>query len=580
MSYRNDQFYKLYEMTGEYKGAAYSADGRRNYRHIADNPPFIYPDRDIRTWDSKGDKEIKLLQRGFMRNIPRLDNEPTFKCQFQFNPQTLTQDVNYTETVYNHFMRDPGSFAQPYAGNAQMAFTLLFDRSMEINNPLKGSFAGKPGDTRTFSGGSDIPDIRNPWETGGPEYVGVLRDIAAMYSVIGQGVNSEELSSQVEAAKTLLKSEALGQGSAISGEGSEEYEEALAALNSAFSQQVGNYAFLAPKPIRMVFSSLYIVEGYVTASSVTFSKFNSSYVPIQAQVHLSMSVQHIGFAKKNTYTTYAIEEAKKAQGELEEATRQYNRDAYAEVEKALTNWKVSMYVTIPGGAAQDVATGAYWDESLGVTTPTGQFMVIDGSTNDFSDLKELFEAGNTSMSFRGEFYLYTDLDIPPNPYDQNSLNPRPVVSYYFNPAEEFLGGNITSKASFERVFEKPAFGFHPGALAGSTQTPDLFTPVTENGGNWSYQFILKIEVTHNGSRLVGTDTVTKTFRNGTLSDWQTDITTKMQLGWTYTGDPVATAPIGPSITTQPAVNSPSRVGAPPPPSRKPSTGRPKFVQIV
>ena len=547
MGYRNDQFYKLRKMTGELGGSVDIVNGTNHWTHSADNPTFIYPNRDIRVYDKDGNPETKLLKRGFMRNIPRLEAEPQFKCQFQFNPQTLTQDVNYSESVYNHYLRDPGSFAQPQAGNGTMAFTLLFDRSMEINNPVgtggptydpaRGGYVAVDGNAK--------PDIRNPWETGAPQYVGVLRDIAALYSVIGQGVNKTELAGQLEAAQTFIKSEAAVLGpDSEQGVGSDEFNKAMAQLNAAFKQQVGNYAFLAPKPVRMVFSSLYIVEGYVTSSSVTFAKFNSAYVPIQAQVHLTMSVQHIGFAKPDTYTTYAIEEAKKLVADQEEAIRQDNLAAYQPAVDELGSWKVFLNGDNSAGTLSPIALD---DNPLtGGPAPNNMWIGMTSSDTKFEEVKALFDSGNTTIDIRAEFYMWADLDVPPNPADPDSISPKPDVQLYF------WKPTVTNKDQFEDVIGN-------GNLVGGSVPVQTINSVAYGDGNWAYQFKLNIQLTHNGSRLTGADVINARSWVGNGLTWSDPFLQFATLNWTPSGDPISTSPLTPQIEL-PSAGSPSYVG--------------------
>jgi hypothetical protein len=70
----------------------------------------------------------------------------------------------------------------------------------------------------------------------------------------------------------------------------------------------GNSAFIVASPIRVVFSSLFIVEGYVTSTMVTFNKFNANMVPTQCSVGISMQALYIGFARKDTFMTLSLKQ--------------------------------------------------------------------------------------------------------------------------------------------------------------------------------------------------------------------------------------------------------------------------------
>lgn len=80
---------------------------------------------------------------------------------------------------------------------------------------------------------------------------------------------------------------------------------AYAASNANF----GNSAFLVSLPVRIVFSSLFMVEGYITSTNVTFNKFNPNMVPTQCVVGITMQALYIGFAREKTYLTTTLENA-------------------------------------------------------------------------------------------------------------------------------------------------------------------------------------------------------------------------------------------------------------------------------
>lgn len=73
----------------------------------------------------------------------------------------------------------------------------------------------------------------------------------------------------------------------------------------------GNSSFLVSLPVRIVFSSLFMVEGFITSTMVTFNKFNASMVPTQCAVAVTMQALYIGFARKDTFLTTTLETALK-----------------------------------------------------------------------------------------------------------------------------------------------------------------------------------------------------------------------------------------------------------------------------
>lgn len=73
-----------------------------------------------------------------------------------------------------------------------------------------------------------------------------------------------------------------------------------------------NRAFLIPNPVRVVFSSLYMVDGYVTAVNLLFTKFSRNMVPVTATLSIQMEARYIGFAREKTFLTQILEQAKEA----------------------------------------------------------------------------------------------------------------------------------------------------------------------------------------------------------------------------------------------------------------------------
>jgi hypothetical protein len=78
------------------------------------------------------------------------------------------------------------------------------------------------------------------------------------------------------------------------------------AAYTASNANFGNSAFLVSLPVRIVFSSLFMVEGFITSTNVTFNKFNSNMVPTQCVVGITMQALYIGFAREKTYLTQSL----------------------------------------------------------------------------------------------------------------------------------------------------------------------------------------------------------------------------------------------------------------------------------
>ena len=301
MAYRTDQWQNLSSTGGEgaFRSSTDAGGAGYNITTKTDNQKFIYPRRAVRTISSDGDVRVKELKRGYIRNITAPENKmglPTTKCAFQFNPQYLVQSVSQNTTILNFLQQEPGQYAQPIPGNVTFNFDLFFDRSMELNQPTAGVPPVNPED---------------PWNAA-PEHVGVLHDIGVFFSVIGVGLSEamkdvarntleRRLTAEIN-AQTLAESE--DSTSTVSPE--EQLASKMEDADTFLKYNVGNTAFLLPLPVRIVFSSLYIVEGLVKDVTVTFTKFNAAMVPMQATLNILFEAKYIGFAKKDTFFTNVL----------------------------------------------------------------------------------------------------------------------------------------------------------------------------------------------------------------------------------------------------------------------------------
>lgn len=326
MSYRNDQYFGLIN-AGEKGVSVYGSDVLGSSL----NKDFVYPDRTVRVnsvLDAGNLTNEPKLQRGYIRSIANSLGGVSLKqakCQFQFNPRVLNTSVNQNTKILDFLHQDASQYAQPIPGNVSFSFGLFFDRSYEMNKGGRDTV------------GYDVTS-ENPWEKYGPETVGVLHDLSALYSVIGQGIGSQQKQYIQSVLENQIKGEINAQnanavittdedGNVVdSGGAATDASSTQAEYNTAaddFINNMGNFgnvAFLLPLPVRVVFSSLYIVEGLVQNASVKFTKFNHAMVPMQASVELLMEAKYIGFAKKNTFFTEVL--AKREEVALQEAQRQ------------------------------------------------------------------------------------------------------------------------------------------------------------------------------------------------------------------------------------------------------------------
>ena len=316
MGYKDNQFFTPLAGNADYEDIG---------RGRATNPSFDddlrnkirYIERDI---DPKTGQvgawgpQTTTLKRGYIRSLlehvqtseTSSANLPILKCNFQFNPQYIQHSVPMRSGTTNLYLQDAAQFAQPISGDVTFGFELFFDRTYLLNNEDKGE-----GDRGTAS----------------EKNIGVLADLRSLYEVIGQGISESMLEAQKARAMQQAQVEAnIANSDAITSAGAAGIAVGMyslndaaaisqnAGLNSIFDRNVnaGNVSFLIPSPVRVMFSSLFMVDGYVSQTDVTYTKFSSTLVPIQCTVALSMQAMYVGFAKKKTFFTVNLEQADEA----------------------------------------------------------------------------------------------------------------------------------------------------------------------------------------------------------------------------------------------------------------------------
>lgn len=310
MGYRDDAFYKLW------------ANGVSEVANNENNAPFKWPSDTIRFLEAERtlsgqqtvSKYSNKLKRGYIRGLPQPGvHSASFrpmKCKFQFNPQTIVQSVTMREDVYLSILQDPVAFTQPFAGSVNFNFDLLFDRSLEVSKgvgPYSRSYS--PADLNNPNYKNDVADI------------GVLADLQVLYAIIGQGFSKELLDFQKDRLAQGGRQIINKQGGVDSTDPNAVTEANIDQRAAGFANEVnlGNAAFLIPNPVRVVFSSLFMVEGFITGTNVDFLKFSTNMVPLQAKVSLSMNAVYIGYARQKTFLTDQLE---RAQDTIDEEQRQ------------------------------------------------------------------------------------------------------------------------------------------------------------------------------------------------------------------------------------------------------------------
>lgn len=314
------------------------------------NQKFIYPDRMIRqaSFDKQASLSKSLMKRGYIRSLSDMviPGGHSVRCVFQFNPSQLNHSVQQNTTIRNFLLQTPSDMAQPVPGNTTFRFELFFDRTMEVNN----------------SNGLAKFDPDNAWAGSDPHYVGVLHDLGILYACIGVGQSKQgkdyalqlyeqQLYNEQETTERIWEE---NNGSlASSNDGSEDSDTEDTGtvapevvepnvLSDFLDVNIGNSAFLLPYPVRAVFSSLYVVEGFVSGVGVVFNKFNKSMVPLQCAVSIDMEAKYIGFAKERTFFSEmltaqretVIEETNR-QNAIKELVRGIIKDDFAKMNFAI-----------------------------------------------------------------------------------------------------------------------------------------------------------------------------------------------------------------------------------------------------
>lgn len=322
MSYRTDQWFRFRggtNLTGENFTSVPTRTGSGYAVPDSANNDFIYPARAVRGIDRRGNPTSTYLKRGYIRSLLTGDGLDIKKCQFQFNPATINQSVSQNTTILNFLQIDPYQYSQPLPGNVTFQFDLFFDRSMEVANG---------------GGNSSVTD--DPWARLGPDQVGVLHDLSSLYSIIGVGVSEYMENRALNAAEEYIgtaidtlvdrKTTEITSDDTAGLDADKERADYRQAATDFIGLNRGNTAFLLPLPVRIVFSSLYIVEGLVQDFNVLFTKFSTNMVPMQCSVTVTFEAKYIGFAKKDTFFTDVLDKARAEAGK-----KQYDQisDTYA-----------------------------------------------------------------------------------------------------------------------------------------------------------------------------------------------------------------------------------------------------------
>jgi len=280
-----------------------------------DNPDFKYPGRFRR---DLGGGNPQIIQRGFMRSLlgsvplgdggtvsDALGNSRFF---FQFNPQQIQRAVSVSGGLMNPLLQDPGQFSVATPGNATFSFDIFLNREAEVNaqsNYLVKSRVDP--DDRQYRNGSNTyePSVEQD-----PGRYGVLSDIQVLDNIIGQGITQKTIAAlaKIQSLSSSWDTSETSAGASVTG-AAENYKTAEE-MNAALTNiQFGNSAFLISTPVRIVFSSMFMIDGFIQGSNVMFSKFSGDMVPTVCAINITVEAKYIGFAKEKTYLTESLASA-------------------------------------------------------------------------------------------------------------------------------------------------------------------------------------------------------------------------------------------------------------------------------
>lgn len=328
LGYTADQFYGL--NTPQFAGVVGPGGFEQDPTGELSNPPFMFPGSTRREFGPSGNLEVKTgIKRGFIRMLSEMKSMDFTalakkRCFFQFNPQTIMRAVSLTEGMYNPLLQDPSQFSLPVPGNANFTFELLFDRSFEVNSQVATT---PPPPATSSPTGTPLPaptdeTFLNRLMGGSPADIGVLADIRVLDSIVGQGISDDIIDyilARGEIVQSYISDTSVTTDTGASTGGTTTTSTVdtsngtftwnSANAEKALNSNLGNQAFLIPNPVRVVFSSLFMVDGYVQSMAVTFNKFSRTMVPTQCMVTIQMQALYLGFAREKTYLTESLAEA-------------------------------------------------------------------------------------------------------------------------------------------------------------------------------------------------------------------------------------------------------------------------------
>lgn len=463
-------------------------------RQNHDNPKFLWPQKQV--MDQSG--RTYSIQRGYMRslltdpNVSKDKSVPNRRVFFQFNPLILQREVQQSVGSMMPLLQDPAQLTQPVPGTTQFSFQLMFNREHEVN--------------------AGVQDLEQEWlklpngANALVSEVGVLADLMMLDSITGQGLSEDMINSLINRTKTQYtnyntivtntKEEDKKAGIDVE-ENAEEYRTVsipdATEMSDIFNANIGNSAFLNPLPFRVMFSSLFMVEGVATGVSVSFNKFSKTMVPTQCLVTINMYALYLGFAKKKTFIydnlTQAVEESKE-QGDSDGSMRPV-------VDQSIVKFKANGYISddIYGGGIERF-------EVNGITV-----------SENLKDQEKRKALTNVRLSFilKYKFTHTADgLDLPNNADEKNLTQ----------------GSKNSFKTDHPLTTVKVA-GLVPEG-ASSEGTPFFLDQIGKDkeglnsldGSTWNRYITFKIITVVNATNYLSGNLITQRFESTTIKNWK------------------------------------------------------------
>lgn len=468
-SYSTNQFHRLYD------SEPFSIE-----RNPADNPPFLFPPKTFNDFTGKQ----YTIQRGYMRSLisdPNVDRTKAMKNRrlfFQFNPNNLVRSVQQVPGMMNPLLQDPAQLMQPVPGTTSFGFQLMFNREHEVN----AGYNDPNTEWLTLPSG----------QTALVSEIGVLADLMILDSITGQGISEDMINSLISKSKldyanrnTITNQEI----QALENAGDEESAKKLKAellgpledsdLNELFTTNIGNSAFLNPLPFRVLFSTLFMVEGVATSVDVQFQKFSRTMIPTQCIVTINMYALYLGFAKKETFIYNNLIQAAQEQTDAERADTEVRSMLTTGIASA--NTRIKLYGgPVQNGPAESDLDFRLWDNKNNI-----EFEVTDiKKTRFFEDYLSKGKITEANFSFAIE-YVFT-------------------ASNSTVPTDEMLSANVVDllqkgeKLNFNAKGTKNVYNLIP-ILGGESifQKEIEFTPSFPNGRvvrpYFSYRLIMYVK---------------------------------------------------------------------------------------